>query len=57
MVVVGAIIMRMSVVVSGGSFAESAVGTSMVMVCEVCFQSFSSNNGSRDENGRCVECS
>ena len=57
MVVVGAIVMRMTMVVFGGSLAESAVGTSMVMVCEVCFKSFSSINGSRDENGRCVECS
>ena len=57
MVVVVAIIMRMTVVVFGGSLAESAMGTGMVMICEAFFQSFSSIRGSGDENGRWVECS
>jgi hypothetical protein len=57
MVVVGAVIMRMTVVMLGGSLAESAVRTSMVMVCEVRFQTFNSFRGSKDENERWVECS
>ena len=40
LVVVVMIIVRMIVIMSGASFAESTVGTSMVVVYEVCFSDF-----------------
>lgn len=37
---VATIIMRMAMVMSSRSFAESTVGTNMVVICEVCFSVF-----------------
>ena len=40
LVIVAMIIMRMAVVMCGASFAESTVGASVMVICEVCFLVF-----------------